>query len=657
MTVPVDETQAQPVEVTCPGCFHPREWDVAAACPICKYRAHSDRSGALLAVGTPLKRYVIGEKLGQGGFGITYRGFDVKLHMKVAIKEYYPSDFVGRSVDRKTVVLNAREHEELFDYGLKAFLKEARTLAQVKHPHLVRVLNYFEMHQTAYLVMDYLEGEDLATHLKRQPGGRLPWRQAVTLMLPVLDGLRKVHEAGFMHRDLKPGNFYWTPEGLVLLDFGAARQVSSDHSRSLLIYSSGYAPYEQCLQGNLRRQGPWTDVYGIAATLYFMLTAQRPPSGLDRQQNVRSKQPDPLQPARRFVPVLPPALDVVLGRALAVEPEQRLQSIVEFKQQLEAVLAEEEKREEEKGTGAKSQPLGGLKRPTKLNLRAAVIAGMVGMLAWGGWWIGFGRSSEPLRPESKPAAATSPVALTPPAVETSPPVVEAPSVAPLSVIEPTMVRIPSGCFQMSRDGDGEQYLQMDRSGLEMVQRVCVDAFEIGAYEVTQGQWRAMIGDNPSTFKRGDDYPVESVSWNDAQAYLEKLNRKSGKTYRLPTEAEWEYACRGGVVQTYCGDNDAGRVAWYGENSGNQIHPVGQKAANGYGLYDMSGNVWEWTCSAYDKNYGGVEQKCIHIDASGYFVVRGGSWSNIPAGVRSASRSRGGPTARNDNWGFRLARSL
>ncbi len=207
--------------------------------------------------------------------------------------------------------------------------------------------------------------------------------------------------------------------------------MSNDHSRSLLIYSSGYAPYEQCLQGNLRRQGPWTDVYGIAATLYSMLTAQRPPSGLDRQQNVRSKQPDPLQPTRRFVPMLPPALDVVLGRALAVEPEQRLQSVVEFKQQLEAVLAEEEKREEEKGTGAKSQPLGGLKRPTKLNLRAAVIAGMVGVLAWGGWWIGFGRSSDPPHPKAKPVTVAPPVAATPPSVET-PTAVETPPVAATS---------------------------------------------------------------------------------------------------------------------------------------------------------------------------------------------------------------------------------
>lgn len=274
MTEPSDDNHTRLSMVTCPGCFHPREWDATAVCPICKYRLNADRSGALLPVGTQLKRYVIGEKLGQGGFGITYRGFDSRLHMKVAIKEYYPSDFVARSVDQKTVVLNSREDEELFGYGLRTFLKEARTLAQMKHPHLVRVLNYFEMNGTAYLVMDYLEGEDLATHLKRQPDGRLSWRQAIELVLPVLDGLRKVHEAGFMHRDIKPGNLYRTEEGLILLDFGSARQVAGSHTRSLLIFTKGYAAYEQYFADQLNRQGPWTDVYGVAATLYFMLTAQ-----------------------------------------------------------------------------------------------------------------------------------------------------------------------------------------------------------------------------------------------------------------------------------------------------------------------------------------------------------------------------------------------
>jgi serine/threonine protein kinase len=286
----LEETHTQPVEVTCPGCFHPREWDTAGVCPICHYRASMEgRSAALLPVGTQLKGYVVGEKLGQGGFGITYRGFDLTLKMKVAIKEYYPSELVGRSTDRKTVVLNARDHEELFHYGLRTFLQEAQTIARLRHPHLVRVLNYFELNDTAYLVMDYYEGEDLARHLKppKGLGGQpMPWRRALKLLLPVLDGLRKVHQAGFMHRDLKPGNLYLTPDDeLIVLDFGSARQVTGTHTRSLLIFSEGYAPYEQYLPGHLNRQGPWTDVYGAAATLYFMLTARRLPSALERKQS------------------------------------------------------------------------------------------------------------------------------------------------------------------------------------------------------------------------------------------------------------------------------------------------------------------------------------------------------------------------------------
>ena len=347
MTEPPEETRAQPVEVTCPGCFHPREWDVAGVCPICHYRAGMEgRSVALLPVGTQLKGYVVGEKLGQGGFGITYRGFDVTLKMKVAIKEYYPSELVGRSTDRKTVVLNAHDHEELFHYGLRTFLQEAQTVAQLRHPHLVRVLNYFELNDTAYLVMDYYEGEDLARHLKPpkgQAGVQMPWRRALKLLLPVLDGLRKVHQVGFMHRDLKPGNLYLTQDDeLIVLDFGSARQVTGTHTRSLLIFSEGYAPYEQYLQGHLNRQGPWTDIYGAAATLYFMLTAQRLPSALERKQAVLLQQPDPLQSARHWVPDLPLALDAALLRALAVEPDQRPSSVAEFKRLLEAALMTEE---------------------------------------------------------------------------------------------------------------------------------------------------------------------------------------------------------------------------------------------------------------------------------------------------------------------------
>ncbi|QQS54498.1 MAG: serine/threonine protein kinase [Candidatus Competibacteraceae bacterium] len=248
---------------------------------------------------TQLRRYVIGEKLGQGGFGITYRGFDLKLKMEVAIKEYFPSDFANRADDRKTLVLLSPENTELFDYGLRASTEEAHTLAKLQHPNLVRVLNLFEMNATAYLVMDYYEGETLHDYLVRQPGRKLPWREAIQVLLPVLDGLQAVHDQGFLHRDIKPRNLYRTHQGqIILLDFGAARQVVSDRGHSIAIYTNGYAAYEQHTQGE---QGPWTDVYGAAATLYFLLTGQTPPAADARAMD------DALKPPRHHVPELPPA--------------------------------------------------------------------------------------------------------------------------------------------------------------------------------------------------------------------------------------------------------------------------------------------------------------------------------------------------------------
>ena len=163
---------AEPSTVECPGCFQQKASEVVV-CPRCGHNPGVPHPQSMfLSVQTQLRRYVIGEKLGQGGFGITYRGFDLKLRMQVAIKEYYPSELVSRSVDRKTVMLNSPENDKLFQYGLKAFVNEAHTLAnlaQLQHPNLVRVLNLFEMNGTAYLVMDYYEGETLHDHLARQP--------------------------------------------------------------------------------------------------------------------------------------------------------------------------------------------------------------------------------------------------------------------------------------------------------------------------------------------------------------------------------------------------------------------------------------------------------------------------------------------------------
>lgn len=170
-------------------------------------------------------------------------------------------------------------------------------------------------------------------------------------------------------------------------------------------------------------------------------------------------------------------------------------------------------------------------------------------------------------------------------------------------------------------------------------------YELGKYEITQGQWRAVMGHNPSGFSGcGDSCPVEQVSWNDAQEFIKKLNARTGKQYRLPTEAEWEYACYGGSKAEYCGGSHPDAVEWYDGNSGKQTHPVGQKQANGYGLYDMSGNVWEWVNDCYDSS-------CAKR------ILRGGSWSSGKGFSKAAERFRIEPTYRSNVGGFRLARTL
>lgn len=237
---------------------------------------------------------------------------------------------------------------------------------------------------------------------------------------------------------------------------------------------------------------------------------------------------------------------------------------------------------------------------------------------------------------------------------TAPPATPAPRPVPppSSTVEPEMIPIPAGRFLMGSP-DSEE----GRSSDEKQHWVTVSAFEIGRFEVTQGQWQAVMGTNPSHFQNGDHYPVEQVSWNDAQSYAKELSRLTGKNYRLPTEAEWEYACRGGAAEeTYCGGYALERLAWYDGNSDRKTHPVGQKSPNGYGLYDMSGNVWEWTCSAYDANYGGSEQNCTNKDTDVGRVLRGGSWLNNPGYARSAIRNWYDAALRNYYNGFRLART-
>ena len=220
---------------------------------------------------------------------------------------------------------------------------------------------------------------------------------------------------------------------------------------------------------------------------------------------------------------------------------------------------------------------------------------------------------------------------------------------------PEMVVVPAGSFDMGSDkGEPNE---------TPVHRVTIShPFAIGKTEVTQGQWKAIMGNNPSKFPTcGDLCPVEQVSWDDAQSFIEKLNTKTGKKYRLPTEAEWEYACRAGAQQEFCGGDTEDNVGWYGGlakpagNSGKSTNPVATKQANAWGLFDMSGNVWEWVEDVYHDSYKGAP-----TDGSAWLgdgtqhVPRGGSWRFLQSATK-----RGGSESdyRFNSIGFRLAKSL
>ncbi len=233
-----------------------------------------------------------------------------------------------------------------------------------------------------------------------------------------------------------------------------------------------------------------------------------------------------------------------------------------------------------------------------------------------------------------------------------------------------MIRVPAGKFLMGSPAgeagrDDDEGLQHEVSVEGLQHEVSVSSFYMGKYEVTQAQWRTVatklpkvkidLNPDPSYFK-GDNLPVERVSWEEAIEFCDRLSKATGKTYRLPTEAEWEYACRAGTTGPYAGELNS--MAWYDSNSGNKTHPVGTKQENGFGLYDMHGNVWEWCMDWYSENYYSqrVSDNPTGPSAGSFRLIRGGSWVGNAQDCRSAGRYGLAPTFRDDYLGFRLLRT-
>ncbi|SMP65251.1 protein kinase domain-containing protein [Anoxynatronum buryatiense] len=312
----------------CMGCM--AQGGSEAHCAICGWLAGSPASSALhLPPGTLLHgKYLVGRALGQGGFGITYIARDLYLDRVLAIKEYFPRELVTRDQDGCSVALYHQQQMEQYQYGMEKFLEEGRTLAKFEgHPNIVSVQDFFESHQTAYLVMPYIEGVALSDYLKSRQSV-LAFDEALQIMMPVMDALSTVHEAGMLHRDISPDNIYISRHGRVMiLDFGAARHAMNQQNRQYsIILKPGYAPPEQYRQkGN---QGPWTDVYAVAATFFQAITGTMPPDALERMEADTLRWPDWISDQ------LPETRLLAIETALAPRPEDRYQSVTAFQNAL-----------------------------------------------------------------------------------------------------------------------------------------------------------------------------------------------------------------------------------------------------------------------------------------------------------------------------------
>jgi serine/threonine protein kinase len=318
--------KTETIDTTCMGCFEQLK-SVGGICPNCGYNEaaqiippHQLRPRTILN-----GKYLLGKVLGEGGFGITYIGWDLNLDIKVAIKEYYPTGFVTReNTTTNTVQPYTGSQGDFFAKGRERFVDEAKRLAKFRSmPGIVTVNDFFIENGTAYIAMEYIEGQTLKSYLT-QMGGKLPAAQVFDMLRPVMTSLAQVHKSGMIHRDISPDNIMISKEGYVkLLDFGAAREFAESGNRRLsIMLKPGFAPEEQYRSRGV--QGPWTDIYALCATMYKAITGVTPDESSERMRRDEIKRPSELGVA------MPSAQAAVLMKGMAVLQEDRWQSIDEM---------------------------------------------------------------------------------------------------------------------------------------------------------------------------------------------------------------------------------------------------------------------------------------------------------------------------------------
>ncbi|MCK6394558.1 bifunctional serine/threonine-protein kinase/formylglycine-generating enzyme family protein [Zoogloea sp.] len=657
-----------------------------------------------LPVGTVLiDRLEISGFLGSGGFGIVYSALDRERQgRECALKEFLPSQHGCVRVGSRVSARNRRD-EAVFEQGRAAFIEEARLLKALSHPAIVQVDECFEANGTAYIVMERLHGETLDTRLERH----VSWDEETLrgLLETLLGALDYLHSKRILHRDLTPRNVFLVEgRGPVLIDFGSARQCIGKVSHSLTaIASQGYAPIEQYDDHGLEEQGPPTDLYALGATFYHLATGNRPIAATSRTVKDRLR-PATEVAAGRYGAVFLKSLD----KALKVSAEERWQTSTEWARALNEESTPPKRPQSPRPDGdpppdRKALWIG------LLVVLCVIVGGVFGYRYYQEVQameakLRAEREENESKAKTLRAAADLKARLE----------LEFPPGRHFKECEdcPVLVVIPSGSFDMGSPA-GEKGRQKDEGPIHRV--TIAQRFAMGNVEVTVGQWRAFVRatgyvsdaernahggkgciswdvsrgkdayvqgrqwGKPS-YAQSDEHPVVCVSFDDVGAYLKWLSDRTGKAYRLPSEAEWEYAVRAGSQSSRpWGEarDDACRFANVSDRSKepkdlfffSDKHdcddghfypaPVGSYLPNGFGLQDMIGNVWEWVEDCWNESFGGApaDGSAWRTGDCGRRVLRGGAWGSGPDVARSANRNGDFSGYRFDVIGFRVARTL
>lgn len=598
----------------------------------------------VLPVGSVLRsgkrEYRVEAVLGKGGFGITYKVSAMEqvgripVRVEFAMKEFFMD---GCLRDASGKVSTAATKGEAAD-GLKDFISEARRLNSLcgQCRNIVPVDEVFEANGTACYVMEFLDGGSLADYVKKH--GALSIGVAKKILKPVADAVAFLHSNRITHLDIKPGNIMFRSNGEpVLIDFGLAkhydRRGNATTTVRTLAYSAGFSPAEQYV--GLKQFSPQSDVYALAATFANMLTGKTPPEAIDLEFSLND-----------WSVCLPEEVRPAVVHAMAYSRKDRTLSVCDFVKELygnEPSVVEKPVSQPaaEPTVESKTEVIGEGKKSTKkwwIIAACVAVAAVVGIVC--AKFLSVGEDMEQ-KTERKTESVPQLVA------------VEGSRTFTVNGVKFTMVPVEGGTFTMGATSEQGSDAEEDE---KPAHKVTLSDYYIGQTEVTQALWEAVMGSNPSFFE-GDNLPVEQVSWNDCQVFIQKLNQLTGKQFRLPTEAEWEYAARGGRKSQgykYAGGNNIGSVAWYTGNSGIETHPIGTKQANELGIYDMSGNVYEW-CSDWYGDYTSSSQSDPQGPSSGSGRVgRGGDYGSSAGYCRVSNRYGILPGCRGDNLGLRLS---